>query len=102
MVNNTVNGKKTGIAAGIDDTDTVLTCIDFKQKVQKNKNELNEEWELEAKGKLHRAVMESLKSKMNLSEQENYIKIRAYVNTIKDLENRGISSKEAKGVEEEK
>lgn len=101
MAKSTVN-KKIGKAAGINDINTVLNCIDFRQKVQEQKKEINEEWELENKGKLHKSVMESLQPKLGISEQENYMTIKAYANTIKDIEARGMNSKSRNDEEEMK
>lgn len=82
MANITVNKKnpkKTGNAAGRNDK-TVLTCIEIAER---SRGELEEEWELDARGKLHKIVLESINKKMDLDDKESYLVIRAYANTAK-------------------
>ena len=69
MRDNTVNGKKIGKSAGKDDN-TLLTVIDVaekKKEIEKTSKkifaELENEWDLEAKGKTHRSVMQALHKK---------------------------------------
>ena len=71
----TVNGKKIGDGAGLDDNRTKIAACEIIQKV---KAELEEEWALDAKGILHKKVMESLNKKLNLNDKESYMVIRAY------------------------
>ena len=75
MAKSTVNGKKIGDGAGLDDNVKITAC----EIIQKSKDELQEEWTLDAKGILHKKVMESLNKKMNLDDKESYMVIRAYV-----------------------
>jgi hypothetical protein len=70
MVNSTVNGKKIGKPAGQNDNAKITAC----EIIQKARNELQEEWTLDAKGILHKRVMESLNKKMNLDDKESYPK----------------------------
>lgn len=62
----TVNGKKIGKGAG-KENDTLLTVIDAVTEVEKTSDkilaELENQWNLEAKGQLHRPVMKLLKNK---------------------------------------
>ena len=74
MVNSTVNGKKIGTAAGQEDNAIITAC----EIIQKSKDELQEEWTLDAKGILHKKVMESINKKMDLNDKESYMVIRAY------------------------
>ena len=74
MANSTVNGKKIGNGAGLNDNVKITAC----EIIQKSKDELQEEWTLDAKGILHKKVMESLNKNMNLSDKESYMVIRAY------------------------
>ncbi len=74
MVNSTVNGKKIGKPAGQNDNAKITAC----EIIQKARNELQEEWTLDAKGILHKRVMESLNKKMNLDDKESYMVIKAY------------------------
>ena len=67
MVNSTVNGKKIGKPAGQNDNAKITAC----EIIQKARNELQEEWTLDAKGILHKRVMESLNKKMNLDDKES-------------------------------
>lgn len=89
MVNSTVNGKKIGNAAGQNDNAKITAC----EIIQKSKDELQEEWTLDAKGILHKKVMESLNQKMDLNDKESYMVIRAYA---------GGNPKKAKSNREEK
>ena len=75
MANSTVNGKRIGDGAGQKDNVKITAC----EIIQRARDELQEEWELEAKGILHKKVMESLNQKMNLNDKESYMVIRAYV-----------------------
>ena len=69
MVNNTVNGKKIGNAAGKDDSSLVtgIDVIEVKRKVEKTAEnafaELENDWDLEAKGKIHRKIIQKLQNK---------------------------------------
>lgn len=83
MANITVNKKnpiKTGNAAGKNDK-TVLTCIEIAERTR---GELEEEWELDARGKLHKIVLESVNKKLDLNDKESYVVIRAYANSVKN------------------
>ena len=75
MAKSTVNGKKIGDGAGIDDKNVKIAACEI---IQRAKDELQEEWTLDAKGILHKKVLESLNNKMNLTDKEGYIVLRAY------------------------
>mgnify|MGYP006958738730 FL=1 len=75
MANSTVNGKKIGDGAGLNDNVKITAC----EIIQRAKDELQEEWTLDAKGILHKKVMESLNKKMDLDDKDSYMVIRAYV-----------------------
>ena len=72
MVNNRVNRKKIGQAAGINDKDATLAAIYAIQ------TEMQEEWELQGTGILKSAIME------NLQDKGDYLVIKAYVNKEKE------------------
>lgn len=82
MANITVNKEnpiKTGKAAGKNDK-TILTCIEIAE-IARVKAE--SEWKLDARGKLHKIVLESVNEKMDLDDKESYMVIKAYNNTVK-------------------
>lgn len=76
MADDTVNkkNKKTGKAAGKEDKDAMLTCISMANQIR---DEIEEEWELEAIGILKTSIMESLKDK------GDYVVLKAYVTESK-------------------
>lgn len=82
MANITVNKNnpiKTGRAAGKNDK-TILTCIEIAERAR---GEQGKEWGLDARGKLHKIVLESVNEKMDLNNKESYVVIKAYNNTVK-------------------
>jgi len=75
MAKSTVNGKKIGDGAGLDDNNVKIAACEI---IQRAKDELQEEWTLDAKGILHKKVMESLNKSMDLNDKASYMVIRAY------------------------
>ena len=82
MLNNTVNGNKIGKGAGYKNN-TVINCIPAKTEIKSKEigniaqnilAELEEEWKLEATGKLQKSVLENLK--------EDYLSYKAGDNVV--------------------
>ena len=75
MANGTV--KKIGKAAGQKDVDTEIRVLEVVQQVR---GKSDAEWNLEAKGKLHKSVMENLVNQKGVEDKGNYLSIKAYNN----------------------
>lgn len=99
----TVNGKKIGKGAG-KENDTLLTVIDAVTEVEKTSDkifaELENQWDLEAKGQLHKPVMKFL------NDKENYLKIKtgihvSYVENGKVIKREAVQKAVKKAMEQE-
>lgn len=106
MVNNTVNGKKIGSAAGIEDNSLVtgLDVTEVKRKVDKVAEnvfaELENDWNLDAKGKTQRKIIQKLQNKEDylVFKVKNHV---AYVENGQVIKRENIERNATKSVERE-